>query len=65
LTSSRAGSSERRAATKKLRDLIATTTNFPGVTGNITLDENRDASKPAVVIEVRNGKKVFNTSMNP
>ena len=65
LASSKAGTPERKAACSKLRDLIAATKNYPGVTGNITLDANRNASKPAVVIEVKGGKKVYNTSMNP
>ena len=65
LSAARAGSPERKAATKKLRDLIATTTNYPGVTGNITLDEHRNASKPAVVLAIQDGKKVYNTTINP
>jgi branched-chain amino acid transport system substrate-binding protein len=65
LASSKAGSDLRKAAEKKLRDLIATTTSYPGVTGTITLDENRNASKPAVVIEIKGGKKTFNSSFNP
>ncbi|MDQ3755360.1 MAG: ABC transporter substrate-binding protein [Acidobacteriota bacterium] len=36
----------------KLRDAIAQTQNFAGVTGAITLNENRDAVKPAVVLEL-------------
>ncbi len=62
---SKAGTPDRKDAAKKLRDLIATTTNFPGATGNITLDENRNASKPAVVIAVKDGKKTFAATMNP
>jgi len=65
LGSSKAGSEARHAAEKKLRDLIAATSSFPGVTGTLTLDENRNASKPAVVIEIKDGKKVFNSSFNP
>jgi branched-chain amino acid transport system substrate-binding protein len=65
LASSMPGTPERRAATKKLRDLIAATSNYPGVTGTITLDANRNASKPAVVIEVKDGKKVYNTTIKP
>jgi branched-chain amino acid transport system substrate-binding protein len=65
LSSTRAGSSARRKATGKLRDLIATTTDFPGVTGSITLDENRNAVKPAVVIEIRDGSKVYRTTIRP
>ncbi len=63
--SSKAGTPERKAATKRLRDLIAQTKEYPGVTGMITLDENRNASKPLVVLEIKGGKKVFNTSINP
>jgi branched-chain amino acid transport system substrate-binding protein len=65
LASSKAGSPARAAALKKLRDLIAATANYPGVTGTITLDAHRDASKPAVVIEIKGGKKVYNTSIAP
>lgn len=65
LSSSKAGTPARREATKKLRDIIATTTNYAGVTGTITLDENRNATKPAVVIAIKDGKKVFAASINP
>lgn len=65
LGSSKAGTPERRTATGKLRDLIAQTKNFAGVTGIITLDANRDASKPAVVIGVEGGRKVFRGTIQP
>ena len=65
LASSKAGSPARQAAEKKLRDLIAATKDYAGVTGTITLDENRNASKPAVVLEIKGGKKVYNTTINP
>jgi branched-chain amino acid transport system substrate-binding protein len=42
----RAGTTE----SAKVRDAIAATKDFPGVTGNITLDAGRDAVKPAVVL---------------
>jgi len=63
--SSKAGTPERKAAEAKLRDLIAATKDYAGVTGTITLDANRNASKPLVVLEIKGGKKVFNTSINP
>ena len=63
--SSKAGTPERKAAEAKLRELIAATKDYPGVTGVITLDANRDASKPLVVLEIKGGKKVFNTSIKP
>jgi len=65
LSSSKAGTDERKAADRKLRDLIAATAQYPGVTGIITLDANRDASKPAVIIEIKDGKKIFRTSIAP
>jgi branched-chain amino acid transport system substrate-binding protein len=65
LSSKHAGSAGRKAATAKLRDLIAATRDFPGVTGNITLDEKRNASKPAMILEIKGGKKVFNTAIQP
>ena len=37
----------------KLRDAIAATKGFQGATGDITLDENRDAKKPAVVLQIK------------
>jgi branched-chain amino acid transport system substrate-binding protein len=43
----------------KLRDAIAATTNFPGVTGNITIDKERNAVKPAVILELNPAEKKF------
>jgi branched-chain amino acid transport system substrate-binding protein len=40
----------------KLRDAIAATKDFAGVTGKTTLDAQRDASKSAVIITVKDGK---------
>lgn len=45
----------RRAGTTdptKLRDAIAQTSNFLGVTGSITINKDRDSVKPAVVLEL-------------
>jgi len=53
----------RTAASRKLRDNIAATRDYAGVTGTISLDANRNARKPIVVIEVKDGKKVFAASM--
>lgn len=39
----------------KLRAAIANTKNFPGVTGTITIDGQRNASKPIVIIKIVNG----------
>ncbi len=65
LGSAKAGSEDRKAACRKLRDLIAATAKYPGVTGIITLDANRNASKPAVIIEIKDGKKQLRTIIAP
>jgi branched-chain amino acid transport system substrate-binding protein len=48
----RAGSTEG----PKLRDAIAGTRDFTGVTGRITIDEQRNARKDAVVLKIENGR---------
>ncbi len=40
----------------KLRDAIASTSGFDGVTGRISMDEKRNARKDAVVLEIEGGK---------
>jgi branched-chain amino acid transport system substrate-binding protein len=49
----------------KLRDAIAQTKNFPGVTGSITLDKDRNAVKPAVVLKLQDSKFVYETTIYP
>lgn len=41
-----------------LRNAIATTKNFPGVTGDITINKHRNAVKPGVVIKIEHDKFV-------
>jgi branched-chain amino acid transport system substrate-binding protein len=38
-----------------IRDALAATKEFPGVTGTVTFNENRDAVKPIVMIEIKPG----------
>jgi branched-chain amino acid transport system substrate-binding protein len=40
-----------------IRDALAQTKNYPGVTGDISMDENRNATKPAVVLRIGKGGK--------
>jgi len=54
-----AGREERSRAQEALRSRIAATRGFEGVTGIITLDEERNAHKPAVVLQVKNGRYEF------
>lgn len=48
-----------------IRDALAKIENFPGVTGSITIDENRNAVKPAVVLEVKGSKTRYKTTIDP
>jgi branched-chain amino acid transport system substrate-binding protein len=57
----RAGS----AAPDSIKMALAATKDFSGVTGKMTLDQNRDAIKSAVVLEVRDGKNVFKETVAP
>lgn len=40
----------------KVRDAIASTKDFAGVTGIISIDKDRNAVKPAVILQVKNGQ---------
>ena len=49
----------------KLRDAIAATKDFPGVTGVISINADRNAVKPAVVLKLQGGKYVYQETINP
>jgi branched-chain amino acid transport system substrate-binding protein len=49
----------------KLREAIAATKDYAGVTGKITLDEKRNANKPAVILTIKDGKFKFMESVAP
>lgn len=57
----RAGSTDPKA----IRDALATTKGFIGVTGSITIDENGDATKDAVILRVENGVFRYVTTIHP
>lgn len=50
---------------EKLRDAIAATKDHAGVTGKITLDEKRNASKPAVILSIGGGGFKFEQTVEP
>ena len=50
---------------KDLAAAIAQTKGFAGVTGSITIDAERNARKPAVVLQVKGGKYAFAASIQP
>ena len=53
------------ASRKKIRDALAATKDFPGVTGNITLDKDRNAIKPAVMVQVKGSDFKYVTTVKP
>ena len=58
----RAGSTD----TKAIRDAIAATDNFKGVTGKITFDKNGDpVNKPAVILKFKNNDSVYFKQVRP
>ncbi|MDX2114899.1 MAG: ABC transporter substrate-binding protein [Planctomycetota bacterium] len=50
---------------KDLAKAIAETKDFPGVTGSITMDKNRNASKPVVMVQVKNGMPSWVANVPP
>lgn len=57
----RAGTTE----PSKLRDAIAATKDYQGITGKITIDANRNASKSAVIMTIQNGKFEYVETVAP
>ena len=50
---------------ERIRDALVQTRDFPGVTGLITIDENRNAKKSAVVLKIEDGKLKYVETINP
>ena len=48
-----------------LRDALAQTKDFPAVTGSITIGKDRNAIKPAVVMEIKDNKFTLVKRVNP
>jgi branched-chain amino acid transport system substrate-binding protein len=57
----RAGSTEG----SKIRDALASTKDFQGAAGSITIDADRNAKKPIVIVGIENGKLHFVAAVNP
>jgi branched-chain amino acid transport system substrate-binding protein len=49
----------------KLRDALAETKNFAGVTGIISMDRDRNAVKPAVILKLQDGKYIYQETIQP
>jgi branched-chain amino acid transport system substrate-binding protein len=56
---------DQKAARAKLRDLIAATRDFQGVTGKISLDDKRNAVKTAVFLGIENRGYKFVATVEP
>ncbi|HEY7535838.1 MAG TPA: ABC transporter substrate-binding protein [Thermodesulfobacteriota bacterium] len=48
-----------------IRDALEKTTNFQGITGNISIDKNHDAIKSVVIRQVKGGNSLYVSSVNP
>ena len=49
----------------KIRDALASTTKFPGVTGDITIDKDRNAIKQLVILQVKGDKFKYVDTIKP
>ena len=50
---------------QKVRDALAVTKDFAGVSGNITIDGKRDATKPMVILQIKGGEFKLVETINP
>lgn len=50
---------------QKIRDAIASTKDFQGVTDKITIDKDRNAVKSAVILKIEDGKFNYLTTVSP
>jgi branched-chain amino acid transport system substrate-binding protein len=50
---------------KAIRDALAATKDFSGASGKITMDANRNAQKPIVILKIDGGKTHFVGSVQP
>lgn len=49
----------------KIREALAATKEFLAVTGKTAINENHDAVKAAVILEMKDGKQVYRATVNP
>ena len=49
----------------KIKDALKATKDFKAVSGNITFDANGDPVKSAAILQIKDGKQTFVTSVNP
>lgn len=49
----------------KIREALAATKDFPAVTGKTSINESHDAVKAAVILEMKDGKQVYRSTVKP
>jgi branched-chain amino acid transport system substrate-binding protein len=50
---------------ESIRDAIAETKAFPGATGSITINAERNADKPIVIVQIKDGKFTYRSTIDP
>lgn len=53
------------ADTEKVKEALATTKDFKGITGTLSIDENHNAVKSITILEVKDGVPTFLTKVEP
>ncbi len=54
-----------KADPEAIRDALAATTDFPGASGTITIDANRNARKPIVIVSIVDGRTKIADAITP
>lgn len=50
---------------EKIKDALASTTDFEGITGKMTIDEQHNPVKAGIIIEFKDGVQTMNTRIQP
>ena len=50
---------------QKVAEALAATKNYKAVTGSLALDKNHDAIKSVAIIEYKDGRQVYKTTIEP
>lgn len=48
-----------------IREALSQTTNYPGVTGNISFNESRDPKKPLVILKISGNTVQYEQTIYP
>jgi branched-chain amino acid transport system substrate-binding protein len=56
---------EKPLSSRNIAEALSKTSEFPGITGSITIDEDRNASKAATILQIKDGRKQFAAMVEP